>query len=209
MRRSLWLFSALSLSALLVVACSSDEDEALGPTATLATAPPTPAGPGEAPPDPSVIPEDPADIDEDYVQAVVDALFAVDAKATEIFVTTGELDEEGIEYLEAIYVPEELDRQVDIWRQTLEGGTQTLLPGALQQDVRRIIDVTRDCVYVEAESDFSETTVRQVEPQTVYLGLTPKIATDDQARINPTSWMLFMDGVNSDGLEPENPCADR
>ncbi len=62
-----------------------------------------------------MIPEDPADIDEDYVQAVVDALFAVDAKATEIFVTTGELDEEGIEYLEAIYIGDELEQQIDVW----------------------------------------------------------------------------------------------
>jgi hypothetical protein len=38
--------------------------------------------------DVATIPADPAQIDEAYVQAVVDTLFEVDAKATKIFVET-------------------------------------------------------------------------------------------------------------------------
>ncbi len=153
-----------------------------------------------------MIPEDPADIDEDYVQAVVDALFAVDAKATEIFVNSGELDEEGIKYLEAIYVPEELDRQVDIWSQSLAARADNLLPGKLGNEVQRVIDVEDSCVYVEILRDYSETTKRVVQPRKIFLGLTPKSGNDDSKGLNPTAWMLFMNGLNPDGSEPENPC---
>ena len=57
------------------------------------------------------------------VQAVVDALFAVDAEATKIFVETrNPTDERVIDYLEAIYVPEELDRQLNQWFKSLARG---------------------------------------------------------------------------------------
>ncbi len=189
--------------------CSPSGNEALPPTATLGPEPTTTAVAVEAPPDPSVIPDDPADIDEDYVQAVVDALFAVDAKATEIFVNTRELDEAGIAYLEAIYVPEELNRQVDIWSQDLDQRSEELLPGMLNNDVQRIIDVTSDCVYVAVRRDYSETTTRLSPGNDVYLGLTPKLKEDDPLAENSTAWMLFMDGLNPDGSQPENPCVDQ
>jgi hypothetical protein len=162
-----------------------------------------------AAPDPAVIPEDLSEIDEAYVQAVVDELFAVDAKATEIFVTTKTLDERAIRYLEAIYIGEELDQQVDVWFQALAHRADELLPGRLGADVQRIIDVADDCVYVEVELDFSETTTRPAEPMAIFLGLTPKLEGDDPEGLNPTSWMLFMNGLNPDGSEPENPCAGR
>jgi hypothetical protein len=61
-------------------------------------------------------------------------------------------------------------------------------------------------VYVEVEVDYSETTSRDVPTSSNYLGLTPKKEGDDPHRLNPTAWVLFMDGVNFDGSEPENPC---
>lgn len=191
--------------------CSSGGDDALGPTATVGTAPTTTAtaAPVEAPPDPSVIPADPADIDEEYVQAVVDALFAVDAKATEIFVKTEELDEEGVDYLEAIYIGEELDQQVNVWSETFAHGSEALLPGALDHKVTRLIGRGSDCVYFEAEVDFAKTTTRKVPPQSNFLGITPKASGDDPKGENPTAWMLFTDGINEDGSMPEDPCAGR
>jgi hypothetical protein len=84
-----------------------------------------------------------------------------------------------------------------------------LLAGVLRNDVQRIIDVADDCLYVHVASDYSEVTTRVVPPTSNYLGLTPKIAGDDPEGRNPTAWMMFMDGINADGGEPDNPCAGR
>ena len=208
MRRSLPLFSVLSVTALLGLAGCSDGEEALGPAGTVGTAPTTKPT-TLRPIDPAVIPEDPAHIDEAYVQAVVDALFAVDAQATKIFVETKRLETEAIDILRAIYLPEEVDREVNAWGQTFARSSETLLVGALKNEVRRVIDVADDCVYVEVLRDYSETTTRSVTPGTIYLGLTPKEEGDDPALLNLTPWMIFMDGLNPDGSQPENPCESR
>ncbi|MGH2697410.1 MAG: hypothetical protein ACRDIW_10515, partial [Actinomycetota bacterium] len=145
-----------------------------------------------------------------YVQAVVDALYAVDAGATRIFVETRALDQRAIDHLAAIYVEDEVQRQVNTWAQSLAVRADQLLPGTLGNDVQRVIDVAPDCVYVKVLRDYSETTTRQDAPsRTVYLGLTPKIPGEDPEGLNPTAWMLFMDGLNPDGSQPENPCAGR
>ncbi len=203
MRRSFPLFSALFI---LAAACSGGGTD-LGPSATLGTAPTT-ATTSPAP-EPSVIPADPAAIDEAYVQAVVDALFAVDAKATKIFVETKDItNKEALEYLRAIYVPEEFERQVNVWFQALALRADRLLPGTLRNDVQRVIDVTPDCVYAQVLRDYSQTTKRDVGQQAVFLGLTPSHEAAD-GNLNPTPWVMFMNGLNPDGSEPENPCEGR
>lgn len=198
------MFSALYVSALAAGSCTPGGDEALVPTATVGPGPTTTSAPVEAPPDPSVIPEDPADIDEEYVQTLVDALFAVDAKATEIFVNTRELDEEGIKYLEAIYIGEELDRQIYSSSQTLD--SETLQAGALEHEVSRLIQVFEDCVYFAAERSYSQTSSAAVPPRVVYLGISSKPSDADEEQLNPTAWMLFTDGFNLDGSQPEDAC---
>ncbi len=204
MRRSFPLFSALFI---LVAACSGGGTD-LGPSATLGTAPTT-ATTSPAP-DPSVIPADPAAIDEAYVQAVVDALFAVDAKATKIFVETKDItNEEALSYLDAIFVGEEREQQLSAWFQTLALRPDEVLSGALIHNVDRIIDVAPDCVFLEVERDFSETTTNDAPISITYLGLTPKRDGDDPDRLNPTAWMVFSDGFNVNGSEPENPCDGR
>jgi hypothetical protein len=184
----------------VAASCSPGEDEALVPTATVGPEPTTTTF-LEAPPDPSVIPDDPADIDEDYVQAVVDALFAVDAKATEIFVNTRQLDEEGIKYLEAIYIGDELDRQVYSWSQTID--SEALLPGTLEHKVSHLLQVFEDCVFFSVERDYSKTSREFVPPRIVYLGISPK---PPGHQLNTTAWVLFTDGFNPDGSQPEDAC---
>jgi hypothetical protein len=159
--------------------------------------------------DPAVIPTDPADIDETYVQAVVDALFEVDAKATKIFVETKAPDDRAVEYLRAIYLQDELDEQVDVWFTSLARGSDTLLPGALRNEIIRFVGRAEDCLFFEVERDYSRTTSRDAPSRRVYLGLTPKQADDDPQGFNPTAWMLFSDGFNEDGSQPEDPCAGR
>ncbi len=192
--------------AAVVGACGTEGGDDLGPAATLGTGPTTTSAPAPEPVDVAVIPEDPADIDEAYVQAVVDALFAVDAQATKIFVETRAPDDRAIDYLEAIYLPEELDRQINSWFQTLARGSETLLPGALLNDVDRLISAGTECTFFAVTRNYSMTTTRDVPPRTVYLGITPKDADDDPNDLNPTAWMLFTDGFNEDGSEPPNPC---
>ncbi len=103
---------------------------------------------------------------------MVDALYAVDAQATKIFVETKELDERAIDILRSIYLPEELDRQVDSWFQTLAQGSDTLVSGALGNDVQRLIATSSDCVFVSVERDYSDTTTRAAPNRIVYLGIT-------------------------------------
>jgi hypothetical protein len=198
---------ALLFTLLVASGCSNDAEQP--PPAATVPSEVTTSSTAPAAPDPAVIPEDLAEIDEAYVQAVVDELFAVDAKAGEIFIRTRDLNELAIDYLGAIYTKEELERQLDTWFQSLALRHEQLLPGTLRNDVQQVIDVRRDCVYLRALRDYSETTTRDVEPRVVYLGLTPKRAEDDPAHRNPTAWMLFMDGLNPDGSEPENPCEGR
>jgi hypothetical protein len=202
------LFSALSAVASVAASCSPGQDEALAPTATLGPGPTTTSVPLKAPPDPAVIPDDPADIDEDYVQAVVDALFAVDAKATEVFVNTRQLDEEGIKYLEAIYIDDELEQQVDAWRQTLAERIDLVQPGVLRHKVDEILSSSSDCVFAITDRDFSETSAIEAPRSRTFLGLTPKLEEDDLQNLNPTPWMLFSDSISPNGGQPENPCVD-
>ncbi|HEV2071506.1 MAG TPA: hypothetical protein VGR26_17090 [Acidimicrobiales bacterium] len=164
----------------------------------------------EPAPDPAVIPDDPAEIDEEYVQAVLDELFAVEAKAGEIFIATRTLDERAMEYLEAIYIGEELEQQKNVWFQDLALRADELRPGVRRTDVQRLLDVKADCVFLEAERDYSETTAGEAPPnRIVYLGLTPKLEGDDPEGLNPTRWMLFASVLREDDSEPENPCAGR
>jgi hypothetical protein len=188
-----------------MAACGSGGDDDLGPAATIGPAPTTTSTVAR-PVDVAVIPEDPAEIDEAYAQAVVDALFAVDARATAIFVESQRLDEEAIDILRSIYVPDELDRQVNAWGQDLALRGDELLPGVLHNEVQQVIDVADDCVYVAVESDYSDVTVRGASLSINYLGLTPKLEGDDAEGLNPTGWMLFMNGVEFHGSQPENPC---
>ena len=205
-RRSFSLFSALVLS-FGPVACSADGPD-LGPSATLGTAPTTTTSQRVI--DPSVIPADPADIDEAYVQAVVDGLFAVDGKATEIFVETKDVtNREALDYLSAVFVGDERQQQVNAWFQTLALRPEQVLSGALVHDVHRLIGVAADCVFVEVERDFSETTTNDAPVSVTYLGLTPKREGDDPKGLNPTAWMVFSDSISLDGPEQENPCAGR
>jgi hypothetical protein len=193
---------------LLAAGACSDGEESLGPAGTVGPAPTTTSTTAR-PIDPGVIPEDPADIDETYVQAVVDALFEVDAKATKIFVETKAPDDRAIEYLRAIYLQEELDRQLNVWFKSLARGSETLLPGALQHEIVRFVGRASDCLFFEVERDYSKTTSRDAAPRRTYLGLTPKSVEDDPQGFNPTAWMLFSDGFNEDGSQPEDPCAGR
>jgi hypothetical protein len=204
MRRTL----ALLFTLLVASGCSNDANQ-LPPAATVPSEVSTPSTAPPAP-DPAVIPEDLAEIDEAYVQAVVDELFAVEAKAGEIFIATRTLDEEAIDYLEAIYIGEELDQQVNVWFQALASRPEELLPGVRHNEVKRLVDVTADCVFFEAERDYSETTTREAPPKRlVHLGLTPKLEDDDPNDLNPTAWVLFTSSADPDGSLVENPCAGR
>lgn len=203
MRRTLALLSALVLAG----GCSDDGGQP--PPAATVPSEVTTSSTAPAAPDPAVIPEDPAEIDEAYVQAVVDELFAVEAEAAEIFIRTRTLDERAIDYLRAVYTEDEFERQRNIWFQALALRPDEMKPGTLRHEIDRVIDVRPDCVYIRAIRDYSETATRDVTPEPIYLGLTPASENKAQESLNPTAWLLFMNGVNPDGSEPENPCAGR
>ncbi|MGH9182215.1 MAG: hypothetical protein ACRDZ9_00030, partial [Acidimicrobiales bacterium] len=94
-------FAGVAAVAAVAVACGGGGDPP-APGATVGTAPTTTTTPADL----AVVPPE-ARIDEGYVQAVVDALYAVDAGATRIFVETRALDQRAIDHLAAIYVEDE------------------------------------------------------------------------------------------------------
>jgi hypothetical protein len=199
---------ALLFTLFVASGCSNDAEQP--PPAATVPSEVTTSSTAPAAPDPAVIPEELAEIDEAYVQAVVDELFAVDAKATEIFVTTKRPDERGIDYLKAIYVGEELDQQVNVWFQALALRGDELKVGTLKNKVLSITGVGSDCIFFLVERDYSETTTRPNPPQrSIYLGLTPKREGHDGEGLNPTAWVIFTSSVASDAPPPEDPCQGR
>ena len=196
------------MAVLLVASACSGGEAAQAPAATLGPAPTTTSTTARQI-DPAVIPEDLADIDEAYVQAVVDALFEVDAKATKIFVETKAPDTEASNYLRSIYLQDEYEQQIDGWLQALALRSDELLPGKLKHEVQEVLGKSPDCIFAKVERDFSQTTTRNAPPSITYLGITSKDATDDPDNLNPTAWMLFNDSISLDGPETRNPCAGR
>lgn len=191
--------------ALASLAACSAGDASLPPEPTVPTAPSSTTSTTVV--DVSTIPEM---IDEAYLNRVLAALDAVEAKATELIVTNKALVPEAAAMLNSIYSDDELTRQADAWVTALVDHPDRidLGPSGFTRTtaVERVIAASPACVWVAVSRVYPATPFEAAFTRTEYVALQPLDPSNDPARSNPTAWMIMTAGFRGDGAEPANPC---
>lgn len=194
------------MMALLALAgCSESKDLASEPTVpTAATTNATTA----TTPDVSVVP---ANIDEPYLNAVLAALDEVDGEATRMIYESKRLTPEAVDVLNAIYSDEQLQLETDGWFASLADDLELRgirpNPGKRKTVVDRVIAASPTCVWLAVQRDYSSRNFASTPARIEYLALRPIDPSNDPRGMNPTPWMITVDGFRSDGAEPSNPCS--
>lgn len=192
-------------AAVVLAGCSGEGEGNVSPTvpSSVSTTSTT------AVPDVSVIPEV---INEAYLNAVLAALDAVNGEAVRIIVATKRFPPDAADHLNAIYSDEEFQIQAEAWLTALAKDRQLSSikpdPGNRKTTVRRIISASRECVWSEVERDHSGSSTMPVTPRPQYVALRPLDRSNDPRKLNPTAWMIAVEGFNQDGSEPGNQCED-
>ncbi|HVM07331.1 MAG TPA: hypothetical protein VM345_02620 [Acidimicrobiales bacterium] len=196
MRRGMGI--ALALTLLLTTACS-DRDQSAAPRATVPPA--TSTTTMAAPADPYAIPET---IDIAYVQRVIDKLYEIDGDATRIIAARQELVPEAARILQAIYLPDELNRQLKLWGDAVAQGLEPLKdpPGNIAATITQLIVTDKSCISFRAERDFRDVLDAPPAPRTNTIVLKPKAQQQDPAHINPTPFMIDEQFVNDPTAQP-------
>ena len=197
--------TAVLVGVLSVVGCSDRGDDATrGPTATVRNEPATTTT--------SVVPIDqvPAVIDVAYVQRVVDALDHVMGDAVRALVAAKAPDREFYERLRAVYLDPEFERvQTELGRAAAEGLT-TIRPNPEDPvaNIERVISSSPACIFLAAYRSFEPVFTRRPSASETrgFLGLKRRDDSRDPNHLNPTAWMVVLDGVRPDGSEPRSPC---
>lgn len=195
--------AVLVIASLAVAGCTESEGTPAAPTVPTAVSTTTTT----APIDVSVIPPT---IDGPYLTAVLAALDQVDGDATRMIVAAKNLTPAAADYLNAIYSDEALKQEADGWFESLAddpqlGGVRSN-PGDRRTVVERVIAASPTCVWLAVQRDYSARNVEAVPTRIEYLALQPIDATNDPRKLNPTPWMITIDGFRADGKEPSNPC---
>lgn len=177
------LLPALLALTLLAAACSDDSD-ALGPTATVGTAPSTTT----VPPDPFAVP---AAIDAAYVERVTNKLYEVIGEARRLTMQQGATPPEAIDRLRAAYHPSLAQPMIDALVFDLYHGFPAGLDGDLQLTVKQVVRADQECIVAATEMDASLVDQEAGEPYlmtTVLLPLDPAL---DKGGYNPTPWSIL------------------
>ena len=186
-----------SLTALaLLPACASTH-----PSATpQATVPVT-----SATADPYAVP---AKITRAYVQRVLDALDRVEGDAARLIVARKSLVPEAAWRLRSIDSDSWFQESTATWADDLANhlANYKVNPGDRVDHVTELLSASSSCVFVKAESDFSAVAANAAPPQTNYIQLVPLSSGRDPKHFNPTPWIVGIEGYNSKGLSPTNPC---
>ena len=194
---------AVLVTALAVAGCT--ESAGAPPEATVPTASSTSST--TAPIDVSVIPPV---IDEPYLTAVLAALDEVEGEATRMIVAAKNVTPAAADHLNAIYGDKEFSLQVDAWYAgfaddpELKGMRPS--PGDRRTTIERIIAASPTCVWLAVMRDYSAAEFDPGPDRVEYVMLQPLDRTNDLRGVNPTAWMMTLDGFRSDGAEPTNPC---
>jgi len=202
----------------LLTACQSTEREPSTPTATIAAStPPAPSpSPSASPPpspSPSPSPEDytvPAVIDEPYVQRVLTALYNLESEAVRQMVAAGEVTPEAEALVRAVNRSAVVDRYLESYRADASENFSRLLqpPGNQRIILQELVSVVDGCIFARANRDYVDVLVdpAALEGQT-FVQLLPKTADQDFGERNPTPWIIGGSVLQTDGSQPENPCA--
>ena len=204
-------------SVALGVGCSReaapDTPTAQLPTgsAAEATTPPASEVAASEPADPYAIPTDPKDIDKEYVERVLEALTEPIATATRLVVRSDGLTKDARSLLATTHRGEALAGITNAYRQALTGVPASSIFSAQAEpidiDVKQIIGVAGNCVFVRVRQDTSGLAGKEIPPSTAYYQLGAKRATDDPEGRNPTPWMIVVDAeAPQNGKTYRNPC---
>jgi hypothetical protein len=195
---------AVLLTALAVAGCTESKGTPAEPTVPTAVS----TSSTTAPIDVSVIPPT---IDEPYLTAVLAALDEVDSEATRMIHAAKNITPAAADYLNAIYSDDEFKRQVDRWYASFAHDLELKgirpSPGNRKTTIERIIAASPACVWLAIKRDYTAVNVNPVPDRIEYLGMRPLDAANDLRGVNPTAWMVIVDGYRQDGAEPSNPCA--
>jgi len=186
-------------AGLLVGACR-DEEEPLGPTATLPQ--------GTTTTNPYAVP---AVIDEAYVNRVLAGLDQAVGDVVRLVVSSRTIPPEALDRLQAIYVGDALQLEVDNFQRDLfenfVGYREN--PGNKTTTVTDLIEVSETCIFAQVNKDFSAVSF-DPDPafSTQWVALVPLESTRDPMNYNRTRWVYTYDGFRGDLSAPPNPCAD-
>lgn len=144
-----------------------------------------------------------------YVQRVLDALDKVDGDATRLIVANRSLVPAAVYRLEAIDADAWFTEETSTWTDEITAGLKgyRTTPGNVQDTVKQVLYATPSCTWIETMSDYRAVAVRPSAPSVNYIQLVPAIPGRDTGGWNPTPWMIALEGYNSHGLVPSDPCA--
>jgi hypothetical protein len=188
------------LVAALAVGACADNNEPVGPTATLAQ-PTTTTDPYAVPPV----------IDEAYVNRVLAGLDKAVGDVVRLVVSSRTISPAAIERLEAFYIGDALQLQVDLFQNDMfdrfAGYRES--PGDQVTTVTKLIDASDSCIFAEVHKDLSAVSLNP-NPRFAkqWVALVPAAPGHDRSGVNKTRWVFLYDGFRQDFTAPASPCAD-
>jgi len=197
-RRAGWV--GVLVATLLLVACSDNEDP-LGPAATLPQ--------GTTTTNPYAVP---AVIDEAYVNRVLAGLDQVVGDAIRLLAQRRLLDEDVYYRLRAVSSGDVFQLKLDGLQTDLLGGMSGYpeSPGNKLTTVSRVISASSSCIFAEVLKDFSAVNADGASNLSrQWIALVPLDPPRDAGSYNPTRWMFIYDGFSPDRTEPPNPCSGK
>ena len=149
----------------------------------------------------------PSHITPAYIQGVLNALDAVDGDAARLIVAKHALVKPALQRLEAIDSKSWFTEDTDTWIDDLAAGLRGYRPnpGNRLDKITRVVSASTGCVFVAAQSNFSAISTSEPRTHINYIELLPSTLST-AAQWNPTPWVFGIEGWNSSGLTPSNPC---
>lgn len=200
-RPTLPLLAVLILVSVVIPACrDSNADD---PPTTVPTAPPRNATSSTTTTVPSF--EIPPVIDVPYIEKVMAAIDHVDGEATRYVAAKRQIDETFLGMYVSIYTDKYLDLVTQSWYEIAGDNFELLAaePGDPKTSVVRVIRADGQCILIEAKRDYTAQ-LRTADPGGArYVALVPLPPERDADNVNPTPWIMSLDGRNDDGSEPK------
>jgi hypothetical protein len=151
----------------------------------------------------------PATIDAAYVDRVMKALDHVYGDAIRHLAQVKSMDPYFVDRLNAIYTPEESTFEQSTWSlEQQKSGFDRLKddPSDPVTTTTRAIVMTPQCIFVAVDRDFGAI-YKDPKPKLPnrYIGLV-RPSSPPTSTVNPTPWVMKLDGFKQSGEQPENPC---